>query len=291
MYETLEQLKNIVHIPVWKISRSDATEGRGDPKLDAAMESLVNNIKNQGLIHAITVDVIKGTEESEDTKRYKVVVGDRRFEAVKIAGKETIKSVVLPSSMSASEKEMLTLSENILRRNYTLHERAKVVQKMLENWDNDKTALARALGYSSAAVIDTWLAPLNLDPAAVEVLKGPSALITKRAALLAKLPKPVQVLTAEIINEKNPNDHDLRKMVSAIKNNPDVPPRTVVENLDSLPRMTSMLVYLTQNVNEAFEEACKKLNLTKPKLAEKIIEEYLIREGYLTPETIGISKK
>jgi hypothetical protein len=31
----------------------------------------------------------------------KVVVGTRRFEAVKIAGKETIKSVILPSSMSA----------------------------------------------------------------------------------------------------------------------------------------------------------------------------------------------
>jgi hypothetical protein len=118
-------------------------------------------------------------------------------------------------------------------------------------------------------VIDTWLAPLNLDPAAAEVLKGDSTLISKRAALLAKLPRPFQILTAEILNGKNPNDHDARKWVSAIKQNPDVPPRTVVENLDSMPRMISMLVYLTQNVNEAYEEACKKLKLNKPKLAEK----------------------
>jgi ParB-like chromosome segregation protein Spo0J len=175
---------------------------------------------------------------------------------------------------------MLTLSENMLRKNYTPQERAKIIQIMLDNWGGDKTALAKALGYSSAKVIDNWLAPLNLDPEVTEVLRGDSATITRRAALLAKLPRPVQVLTAEILNEKNPSDNEASKIVNAIKQNPNEPPVTVVERLESMPRMTSMIVYLTQNVNDAFEYACRELRLTKPKLAEKIIEEYLTKEDY-----------
>jgi ParB-like chromosome segregation protein Spo0J len=46
-------------------------------------------------MNAITVTVVKGTEQNEDTQRYGVVTGNRRFEAVKSLNHDTIKALVL----------------------------------------------------------------------------------------------------------------------------------------------------------------------------------------------------
>ena len=289
MYETLESLRNTVQIPLVKISRSDKTVARGDPNQDDEIADLMRNIKNNGLLNPITVAIIRGTEENEDTKRYTIVTGNRRYEAIKRLDIKTIKAFVLPFGMTAPEHEMLTLSENMLRKNYTPEERARIIQLMLESWGGDSKSLAQALGYSSARMIDKWLSTLNLDPATARRIIGTPAQIQKRSELVAKLPVPSQGPTVDILNEKNPSDNEASVMVTAIRRHPTVPPREVVENLLSQPQRTTMQVGLNEKENEALELACAKARLTKPALIEKIIGDYLRDNGFLQQVELRIS--
>lgn len=190
MYETLDQAKEYKEIAVSAIRRTNESvkEGRGDPERDPGLENLIRDIKSNGLSHPRTVELIEGTDQDgEDGKLYRIVIGNRRFEAVKRAHWPSLKCLVRPG-LSATRKEVLIFSENIHRLDYTPYERAKVIQRMVDDWGGDKTALAKALGYTSASVINDWLAPLALDPEATETLKkaqlGP-AVTAKRTALIA----------------------------------------------------------------------------------------------------------
>lgn len=122
MIESLEQANEYKEIVVSAISRTDESikEGRGDAEKDPAMENLIRDIKLEGLSHPPTVEVIEGTDKGhEDLKRYRVIIGNRRFAAWKIAfsDKETIKCLVLPRDTTTTRKDKLIASKNILRFN------------------------------------------------------------------------------------------------------------------------------------------------------------------------------
>jgi ParB/RepB/Spo0J family partition protein len=146
----LDQASEYREIPVSEISRSDESikEGRGSDT-DLGLESLMKDIQVNGLTHPPTVEATPG-----GPKKYRVIVGSRRLAAVEKLGMEKIKA----------------FSENIHRRDYTALERAKLIDRMLDDWGRDETGLARALGYPDSRVIKEWLLALGLDPKAAELL-------------------------------------------------------------------------------------------------------------------------
>lgn len=262
-------------------------EGRGDPERDHQIENLARNIQNQGLVQPITV--VETDSSTAGARQYEVIIGNRRFEAWKIAfpDKKSIKCLVLPRGPTTARKDMLIASENILRLNYTPMDRARVILRILKYWvdddgNEDRVGLARALGYSTVKVINDWLLPLSIDPAIMEALKGPPELKAKRGQLVAKLPKPVQKLAVEILNERaGTSDYEARRIVNVIKRHPQDPPNEAVERFLREPQTTSLLVTLSEPVNKAMEMAMADLRLIKARVAEKAIEEFLTKYGYL----------
>jgi ParB/RepB/Spo0J family partition protein len=290
MYETLEQADEYKEIAVSAISRTAESmkEGRGDPGKDPAMENLIRDIKNEGLSHPPTVEVIEGTDKGPaDLIRYRIIIGNRRFEAVKLAGYPTIKCLIRPG-LTSRQKDTLAFSENIHRRGYTPYELAKVIERMVADWGGDRTALAKALGYTSAAVINDWLSPLGLTPEAAEELKKaahlPPRAISRRHTLVSKLPPALQKEAAEIINEKATTDHEVRKIVNVINQHQGEPVRVVVERFLREPKTITVLVSLSEPVHTALGQAADEKRLTKARVAEKAIEEFLTNNGYLTPD-------
>lgn len=279
MYNESLQTEEYKPIAVSAIHRTPDELGRGDPERDPEIKNLAANIKNQGLRQPITI-----AERSAEPGQFDVVIGNRRFEAWKMAYPEhpPIKCLVLPKDTTESNQRMLTVSENLLRLNYTHQDRARVIQLLVELWSGDKTSLARALGYSSAKVINDWLVPLDVPENVTQTLKGPPSLVAKRAALIAKLPLPLQKQAAEILNENAGTEFEARKIVNAIKHSPTDNPREVVERLLSQPKSTTVMVHLTEPVNIALEQASAKMHrLTKAKVAEIAVEQFLEREGFL----------
>lgn len=99
--------------------------------------------------------------------------------------------------------------------------------------------------------------------------------------MISSLPKVQQRAAAELLNEKAISDFDARKIVAAIKQHPGEDPKAVVERAQNMPQLVSILIQVTQNVNEALERACLDFKLTKAKLGEKALEEFLVAKQYL----------
>jgi hypothetical protein len=117
--------------------------------------------------------------------------------------------------------------------------------------------LAKALGFKTTTVITDWLAPLEVDPEAMRIIKPVAGQTTiKRVTLLASLPKANQKAAAEILNEKASNDIEARRIVMAIKQHPSEDPRVVVERVQTMPQPVSVLIQVSPNVNKALEQAC-----------------------------------
>jgi ParB-like chromosome segregation protein Spo0J len=163
-------------------------------------------------------------------------------------------------------------------------DRARVIAKILPYWGNDRLRLAKALGYETTAVINEWLEMLEVEADVIETLKGPSALVAKRARLIKKLPRPLQIPAAEVLNERGLTDYDTRKFINALIHNPTESPSKVAEMLEAMPRTKTVMVSLSENVNLAYEAAMVDFRLIKSKLLEKAAIEFVTKHGYLDAE-------
>jgi len=237
-----------------------------------SMDELARTIKNEGVLEPLLVNELNHGE-------YEIIAGSRRAEAAEKAGKETVPCLVM--SVTSTHAQYLSIIENIQRQNLNEVERARVVEKIVERFDGNKTKAAEALGFSTPKIISEWLAPLQLEPEALRILKpvvGHS--MTRRMALLSTVPRERQNAVAEILNEKARDESQIRKIVSAVKEHPTEEPRALVERIEKIPKPISVQVFLHEKLNNALELACQKERLSKSHLIQKIVEDKLTQEGY-----------
>lgn len=87
------------------------------------LANLADSIKAKGLLQPILIRTVE--------KGYELVAGERRFRACQLAGLEQIPAII--KDMTAEEAEDAQLAENIHRKNLTLIEEAKKIQRDLNS--------------------------------------------------------------------------------------------------------------------------------------------------------------
>lgn len=119
-----------------------------------ALEELADSIKIQGIIQPITVRRLSDTE-------YQLISGERRFQASKIAGLETIPAYV----RTADDQQMLEMAliENIQRENLNAMEIALSYQRLLEECDLKQEQLGDRVG-KNRTTVNNYLRLLRLPP-------------------------------------------------------------------------------------------------------------------------------
>jgi len=119
-----------------------------------ALEELADSIKVQGIIQPITVRRL-----SED--EFQLISGERRFQASKIAGLETIPAYV----RTADDQQMLEMAliENIQRENLNAMEIALSYQRLLEECDLKQEQLGDRVG-KNRTTVNNYLRLLRLHP-------------------------------------------------------------------------------------------------------------------------------
>ena len=101
-----------------------------NPRKDLGdLTELAESIKKNGVMQNLTVvpDLLDGTI---DTGRYRVVIGNRRMEAAKLAGLEELPCVV--SDMDHRTQIATMLEENMQRADLTVYEQAQGFQMMMD---------------------------------------------------------------------------------------------------------------------------------------------------------------
>ena len=118
-------MNNIHMIPVRRLIHHPE-----NPRKDLGdLTELAESIRKNGIMQNLTVvpDMLDGTI---DTGRYRVVIGNRRMEAAKLAGLEELPCVV--SDMDHRTQIATMLEENMQRADLTVYEQAQGFQMMMD---------------------------------------------------------------------------------------------------------------------------------------------------------------
>jgi len=175
---------------------------------DEEIQSLAENIKENGLIHNITV-----AETGPD--QYLLISGERRTKAMKYLGRDTIKANI-KSGLSEFEILKLLFFANSETREYTTEEKIHIINDFKEKIKrfsiNDKASVSAFNSYVSEAFNIHPRQASKLISISSELSEGLKELLfsdiidINTAAAFAQLPEDYQDYAADLIAAGNQKD-------------------------------------------------------------------------------------
>jgi ParB family transcriptional regulator, chromosome partitioning protein len=153
----------------------------------ASLQSLAHSIKEQGIINPVVV--------YKHADKYRLIAGERRTLASLLAGKPDIQAKILESKPDELKISLLQWLENVERKDLSLWERLKNLEKMLASLasvkklqvqDISATDLSRLLGCSLPHAMN-YLAVLNADSKVKELIQHNKIKNLEKAALIASI--------------------------------------------------------------------------------------------------------
>ena len=178
----------------------------------SALEELASSIKAQGILQPLIVSPL-------EQRRYRIIAGERRWRAAKLAGIKTIP--VISREVSEQEAFELALLENIQRVDLTPLEESLSYHRLIEEFELSHEQVAERTG-KSRSTISNALRLLKL-PAEVIALLDEGALSAGHGrALLSLDDESRRVSVAEEAVEQGWSVRELEKQVRS-SNAPDAP--------------------------------------------------------------------
>ncbi len=141
--------------------------GRFQPRRDfddAQMNSLVQSIKEQGVLQPLLV-----RRDADDPETYEIVAGERRWRAAQLARLHEVPVVV--KELSDAGALEIALIENIQRQDLNPLEEGEGYRRLIEEFQHTQEALSRAVGKSRSHIANT-LRLLNLPTTVKDLLIG-----------------------------------------------------------------------------------------------------------------------
>jgi len=110
------------------------------------LEELAASIRVHGLINPIVV-------EPHSNRRFRIVAGERRFRACKMAGLTQVQAII--RSLEEQSRIEIQLIENLHRKDLGAVEEARVYQRLIEEFGLTQESLAARIGKSQPAINQT----------------------------------------------------------------------------------------------------------------------------------------
>jgi len=208
--------------------------GKYQPRIDMAEDSLdelADSIRVQGLIQPIVVRPIDGG-------RYEIIAGERRWRASKIAGLDTIPSIV--RDVSDRSAIAMALIENVQRENLNPMEEANALQRLVDEFSMTHQEAAEAVGRSRAAV-SNLLRLRNLNDSVKKLVENGDLEMGHARALLA-LESSSQLEVATTIVEKGLSVRETEQLIRRFLNpaqEKEQPSDTLLNELDKIETLIS----------------------------------------------------
>lgn len=194
---------------------NDISPNNGQPRKnfnDDALNELASSIEENGVIQPIIVQR-KG-------EGYRIVAGERRWRAARIAGLSVIPAIV--RDLSDKETMAQALIENIQREDLNPIEEASAMNNLLKTHKLTQEQLAKKLGKPRATIANT-LRILNLDESLQEFVSRGDLSEGHAKAILALKEKEDQRKVADVIMAREMNVRQaevfVKKYIEA-QNNP-----------------------------------------------------------------------
>ena len=205
----LPQSGELLETVVRDISIDEIDPNASQPRRDfdkEALEQLADSIREAGVLSPILV--------VENGMRYRIVAGERRYRAARLAGLETVPCIV--RSMTNEQQMEAALIENLQRQDLNPIEEAAAIRSLMQECGYTQEQAARKLG-KSRPVIANALRLLNL-PKAVTDLVVTGDLSAGHARVLAGLDSETRQL--ELAHQCVLHGYSVRKLEEMAKARP-----------------------------------------------------------------------
>ena len=196
----------------------------------SALNDLADSIKKHGVIQPIVV--------SKTDVGYMIIAGERRYRASKIAGLETIPTII--RNYEDRQIKEIALIENLQREDLNPIEAATAMKLLMDEFKLTQEELAERIGKSRSVVANT-IRLLNLSPTVKEYVMD-NKLTAGHGRALVTLPQAEQDLLAAKIITKSMSVREVEKAVKDFFNPPEEKPQRIprelsVELKDLISRM------------------------------------------------------
>lgn len=152
--EQIEEISNKKTITELKISQIEPNTNQPRKNFDEeAIEELSKSIKENGLIQPIVV--------SKDKDTYKIIAGERRWRAARLAGLTSV-PVFVKEEIKGQKLLELALIENLQRQDLNSIEEANAYQSLITEYGMTQEQVADVVGKSRPKVANS-VRLLNLD--------------------------------------------------------------------------------------------------------------------------------
>lgn len=155
-----------------------------------SLEELASSIKEHGVLNPIIV--------TKDDGKYKIVAGERRWRASKLAGLTTVPAIV--RTLDAQNRLEISIIENAVRDDLNAIELATAYAKLKTQFNLSSKDIAARIGKSEAAVINT-MRLLNLPEAAKQVMVKEKLPEGVMRPLITAEPELVEKVLPKIVDE------------------------------------------------------------------------------------------
>jgi len=186
---------------------------------EGSLKELAQSIKEKGIIQPIVVSRVgDGT--------FRIIAGERRWKAAKIAGLEKIPAVI--KDVSPREAVEIALIENIQREDLDPVETASAFERLLREFDITQEELSKRVG-KDRATIANYLRILKLPEEAREYLKNGSLTVGHAKAILSIENPQRQLEVAKVVIKKSLSVRQTEELVKrmskpqAVKANTEIP--------------------------------------------------------------------
>ena len=207
----LPQSGELLETVVRDISIDEIDPNASQPRRDfdkEALEQLADSIREAGVLSPILV--------VENGMRYRIVAGERRYRAARLAGLETVPCIV--RSMTNEQQMEAALIENLQRQDLNPIEEAAAIRSLMQECGYTQEQAARKLGQSRPAIANA-LRLLNL-PKAVTDLVVTGDLSAGHARVLAGLDSEARQL--ELAHQCVLHGYSVRRLEELAKARPAV---------------------------------------------------------------------
>lgn len=231
----LPQNEELLETVVRDIPIEDIDPNTDQPRRDfdkEALEQLADSIREAGVLSPILV--------VENGMRYRIVAGERRYRASRLAGLTSVPCIV--RSMTNEQQMEAALIENLQRQDLNPIEEAYAIRSLMQECGYTQEQASKKLGKSRPAVANS-LRLLSL-PKGITDLVVSGQLTAGHARVLAGVETEARQL--ELAHQCVLHDYSVRRLEEAAREKP------VAQTKKAAPSLSPEMDTLQNNMREAF---------------------------------------
>jgi len=182
---------------------------------EESLETLSKSIAEYGVLQPLVIE--------RDGDEYRLVAGERRLRASKLAGLAKVPIVIRPAGPDRARLEM-ALVENIQRRDISPLDEARAFTRLCDEFGLTQEAVAQQLGRSRSSVTNT-MRLLQATPAVQEALAAERISAAHARALLGVVDPHLQTKTLAHVIARRLSVRDTERLVQSLAASDALPSR------------------------------------------------------------------